>query len=247
MVNARDDLAFLQAPAGMTPVEWRVSDGLVPYDVALAVMEARTAAIAEGRAAELVWLLEHPPLYTAGTSAKAADLIEARFPVHTAGRGGQFTYHGPGQRVAYVMLNLKRRAPDVRRFVATLEEWIIRTLGAFNVRGERREDRIGVWVRRPEQGEGREDKIAAIGIRLKRWVSLHGIALNVDPDLTHFSGIVPCGVADARYGVTSLVDLGLPVTLAEVDMPLRTEFEKLFGPVSFASGSPAELAGAPVS
>ena len=239
MVNARDDLAFLQAPAGMAPVEWRVSDALVPYDTALAVMEARAAAIAQGRAAELVWLLEHPPLYTAGTSARAADLIEARFPVHAAGRGGQFTYHGPGQRVAYVMLDLKRRSPDVRRFVATLEEWIIRTLGSFNVRGERREDRIGVWVRRPDQGEGREDKIAAIGIRLKRWVSLHGISLNVDPDLTHFSGIVPCGVADARYGVTSLVDLGLPLTMPDVDMALRAEFEALFGPVELAVAAAA--------
>ena len=240
MVNARDDLAFLQAPAGMGPVEWRVSDALVPYDTALAVMEARAAAIAQGRASELVWLLEHPPLYTAGTSARAADLIEARFPVHAAGRGGQFTYHGPGQRVAYVMLDLKRRAPDVRRFVATLEEWIIRTLGSFNVRGERREDRIGVWVRRPDQGEGREDKIAAIGIRLKRWVSLHGISLNIDPDLTHFSGIVPCGVADARYGVTSLVDLGLPLTMPDVDMALRAEFEALFGPARQEPLAPAK-------
>ena len=247
MVNARDDLAFVKAPARLAPVEWRVSDALVPYDAALTVMAARAAAIAERRAAELVWLLEHPPLYTAGTSARAADLIEARFPVHAAGRGGQFTYHGPGQRVAYVMLDLKRRAPDVRRFVATLEEWIIRTLHAFNVRGERREDRIGVWVRRPDRGEGREDKIAAIGIRLKRWVSLHGIALNVDPDLSHFSGIVPCGVADARYGVTSLVDLGRPVTMPEVDMALRRAFEGLFGPVAFAPGGPAELAVAPAS
>jgi lipoyl(octanoyl) transferase len=230
VVNARNDLAFLQAPADMAPVEWRVSDALVPYGDALAVMETRAAAIAEGRAAELIWLLEHPPLYTAGTSAQASDLIEARFPVHTAGRGGQFTYHGPGQRVAYVMLDLKRRAPDVRRLVATLEEWIIRTLAAFNVRGERREDRIGVWVARSDRGEGREDKIAAIGIRLKRWVSLHGISLNVDPDLTHFSGIVPCGVADLRYGVTSLTDLGLPATMPEVDMALRTAFEELFGP-----------------
>jgi lipoyl(octanoyl) transferase len=238
VVNARTELAPLRPPAGLAPVEWRVSDGLVPYDTALAVMEARAAAVADG-SAELVWLLEHPPLYTAGTSARAADLIEARFPVHAAGRGGQFTYHGPGQRVAYVMLNLKRRAPDVRRFVATLEEWIIRTLGAFNVRGERREDRIGVWVARPDRGEGREDKIAAIGIRLKRWVSLHGIALNVDPDLSHFSGIVPCGVADARYGVTSLVDLGLPVTMAEVDIALRAEFEGLFGPTEVAIAAAA--------
>ena len=231
MVNARDDLATDVRPApGLAPVEWRVSEALVPYATALAVMEERVAAIADGRAAELVWLLEHPPLYTAGTSARLDDLIEARFPVHTAGRGGQFTYHGPGQRVAYVMLNLKHRAPDVRRFVAALEEWLIRTLGQLNVRGQRREDRIGVWVARPDQGPGREDKIAAIGIRLKRWVSLHGIALNVDPDLTHFSGIVPCGVADARYGVTSLVDLGLPVTMPEVDIALRREFEGVFGP-----------------
>jgi lipoyl(octanoyl) transferase len=240
VVNARDDLAYLRPPADLAPAEWRVSDALVPYDTALAVMEARVAAIADGRAAELVWLLEHPPLYTAGTSARADDLIEARFPVHTAGRGGQFTYHGPGQRVAYVMLNLKRRGPDVRRFVATLEEWIIRTLGRFNVRGERREDRIGVWVARPHQGAGREDKIAAIGIRLKRWVSLHGMSLNVDPELTHFSGIVPCGVADERYGVTSLVDLGLPVTMADVDIALRAEFEALFGPTSQEPLAPAK-------
>jgi lipoyl(octanoyl) transferase len=201
----------------------------VGYERALAAMEARVAAIAEGRAAELVWLLEHPPLYTAGTSARPEDLVDARFPVHPVGRGGQFTYHGPGQRVAYVMLDLKRRVPDVRRFVATLEEWLIRTLAGFNVRGERREDRIGVWIARPDRGAGHEDKIAAIGIRLKRWVSLHGIALNVDPDLAHFSGIVPCGVADPRYGVTSLADLGYPVSLPEVDMLLRQAFESLFG------------------
>ncbi len=240
MVNGRNDLDFgLKAPAA-APVEWRVSDGLVPYDTALAVMDARTAAIAEGRAAELVWLLEHPPLYTAGTSAKPDDLVEARFPVHAVGRGGQFTYHGPGQRVVYVMLDLKRRAPDVRRFVATLEQWLIRTLDRFNVRGERREDRVGVWVKRPERGIGHEDKIAAIGIRLKRWVSLHGISLNVDPELAHFSGIVPCGVADPRYGVTSLVDLGQLVSLPEVDMMLRQEFEDLFGAtVDEVTASPA--------
>ena len=201
----------------------------MPYDDALARMDERATAIAEGRAAELVWLLEHPPLYTAGTSAQPADLIDARFPVYDAGRGGQFTYHGPGQRVAYLMLDLKRRQPDVRAYVATLEEWIIRTLASFNVRGERREDRIGVWVRRPDKGDGREDKIAAIGIRVKKWVSMHGIAVNVDPDLSHFSGIVPCGVSGQRYGVTSLVDLGLPVTLDEVDLALKREFEALFG------------------
>jgi lipoyl(octanoyl) transferase len=192
-------------------------------------MDARAAEIAAGRAAELVWLLEHPPLYTAGTSANHDDLLDARFPVHESGRGGQMTYHGPGQRVAYVMLDLKRRGPDVRRFVATLEEWIIRTLAAFNVRAERREDRIGVWVRRPEKGEGYEDKIAAIGIRVKQWVTLHGMALNVDPDLSHFSGIVPCGVSEKRYAVTSLSGLGIPVAMAEVDMILRREFAPLFG------------------
>jgi lipoyl(octanoyl) transferase len=213
-------------------MEWRVEDELVPYPEALAVMDVRAAAIADGTAPELIWLIEHPPLYTAGTSAKPADLIVERFPVHVAGRGGQFTYHGPGQRVAYVMLDLKRRGPDIRRFVATLEEWIIRSLGAFAIAGERRDDRIGVWVRRPDKGSEHEDKIAAIGIRVKRWVSLHGIALNVDCDLSHFAGIVPCGVADARYGVTSLLDLGRPVTMAEVDMVLRRELEPLFGPTA---------------
>lgn len=215
--------------AGMALVEWRTSDSVVAYDTAVAGMEARAAAVAAGHAAELVWLLEHPPLYTAGTSANLADVIDARFPVHTTGRGGQMTYHGPGQRVAYVMIDLKRRGPDVRRFVATLEEWIIRTLAAFNVRGERREDRIGVWVQRPDKGDGYEDKIAAIGIRVKQWVTLHGMALNVDPDLSHFSGIVPCGVNEQKYGVTSLVDLGIPVSLADVDTILRREFEILFG------------------
>jgi lipoyl(octanoyl) transferase len=225
------------------PVEWRVSDDLVSYEVALAVMDARVAAIAAGQALEMVWLLEHPSLYTAGTSARPEELLSARFPVHRAGRGGQFTYHGPGQRVAYAMLDLKRRAPDVRRYVATLEEWIIRTLAAFNVAGERRLDRIGVWVRRPDKGEAREDKIAALGIRVRQWVTLHGIALNVEPELSHFSGIVPCGVADRRYGVTSLADLGIPVSMAEVDMALRREFEALFGataPERQAVGSTAK-------
>src|SRR5271167_16129 len=191
-------------------------------------MAARAEAIAQGEARELIWLVEHPPLYTAGTSARPQELIAARFPVYTAGRGGQFTYHGPGQRVGYVMLDLKRRAPDVRRFVATLEEWIIRTLSAFAVSGERRDDRIGVWVRRPDKGDGYEDKIAAIGIRVTQWVTLHGMALNVEPDLSHFSGIVPCGVSAQSYGVTSLADLGIPVSTAEVDMVLRREFEELF-------------------
>jgi lipoyl(octanoyl) transferase len=230
VVNTRQNLTIgLLPPAGAPPVEWRVSDGRVGYDDAIAVMAARAGAIARGEARELVWLIEHPPLYTAGTSSQAQQLLEARFPVHRVGRGGQFTYHGPGQRVGYVMLDLKRRAPDVRRFVASIEEWIIRALAACNVRGERRDDRIGVWVRRPDKGDGAEDKIAAIGIRIQRWVTLHGFALNVEPDLSHFSGIVPCGVADPRYGVTSLADLGVTVSLPEVDMILRGTFAPLFG------------------
>jgi len=192
-------------------------------------MTSRAAAIARGEAAELVSLLEHPPLYTSGTSAKPQELLDARFPVHATGRGGQFTYHGPGQRVGYVMLDLKRRAPDVRRFVASIEEWIIRTLATFGVRGERREDRVGVWVSRPDKGEGAEDKIAAIGIRIQRWVTLHGFALNVAPDLAHFSGIVPCGVSGQDFGVTSLADLGRPASMQDVDQALRAAFEPLFG------------------
>lgn len=229
VVNARADLATVLKPMPGPRIAWRVSGAPVAYETALAVMDARAAAVAEGRAPELVWLLEHPPLYTAGTSARAEEARGLPFPVHAAGRGGQFTYHGPGQRVAYLMLDLRRRGADVRQYVAALEEWIIRTLAFFNVRGERREDRVGVWVRRPEKGPGREDKIAAIGIRVRRWVTLHGISLNVDPDLSHFSAIVPCGIADSRYGVTSLVDLGLPVSMAEVDAVLRAEFEKVFG------------------
>jgi lipoyl(octanoyl) transferase len=230
MVNDRQNLSFeaFAGPPG-TAVEWRISDHPVDYLEAVAAMEARAAAIAAGEAKELVWLLEHPPLYTSGTSGKAVDLLEARFPLFASGRGGQVTYHGPGQRVAYVMLDLKRRRPDVRAYVAALEEWIIRTLAAFNVRGERREDRVGVWVKRPDKGSGFEDKIAAIGVRLKRWVSFHGIAINVEPDLTHFSAIVPCGVVDPRYGVTSLVDLGHLVTMADVDVALRQAFEEVFG------------------
>ena len=223
----RDDLVVL--PPKPSALEWRSGDGFVAYREAVAFMEARAADIAARRALELVWLLEHPPLYTAGTSALARDVTDARFPVFESGRGGQMTYHGPGQRVAYVMLDLKRRGPDVRRFVATLEEWIIRTLAAFGVRGERREDRIGVWVRRPDKGDGFEDKIAAIGIRVSRWVTLHGMALNVAPDLSHFSGIVPCGVTEQRYGVTSLADLGVAATMAKIDEVLRQEFETLFG------------------
>ncbi len=209
------------------------------YDSALATMTARTEAIARGEAPELIWLLEHPALYTAGTSARPTELIEARFPVHSAGRGGQFTYHGPGQRVGYIMLDLKRRAPDVRRFVASVEEWIIQALSAFNVRGERRDDRVGVWVQRPDKGDGCEDKIAAIGIRVRQWVTLHGFALNVAPDLSHFSGIVPCGVSDPRYGVTSLADLGRTTTTPEVDMALRSAFAPLFGPAINAQKLPS--------
>src|SRR5437762_2340029 len=236
MVNDRQslDLTTFAAPASAGAVEWRISDAPVPYPEAVAAMEARVAEIAADQAPELVWLLEHPPLYTSGTSGKLADLLDPRFPMFATGRGGQLTYHGPGQRVAYVMLDLKRRRPDVRAYVAGLEEWIIRTLAAFNVRGERREDRVGVWVSRPDKGAGYEDKIAAIGVRLRRWVSFHGIAINVEPELSHFSAIIPCGVADARYGVTSLVDLGHPVGLADVDIALRQAFEDVFG----ASKSP---------
>jgi lipoyl(octanoyl) transferase len=230
VVNARHNLIIgLPAPLESAPVEWRISDSPVSYDEAVTTMDARAAEIAAGRADELVWLLQHPPLYTAGSSADPADVIDAHFPVYESGRGGQMTYHGPGQRIAYVMLDLKRRGPDVRRFVVTLEEWIIRALATFDVRGERREDRIGVWVRRPEKGEGYEDKIAAIGIRVKQWVTLHGMAFNVDPNLSHFSGIIPCGVNEQRYGVASLTDLGILVSMTEVDVILRREFESLFG------------------
>lgn len=230
MVNDRQSLdltTFGGHPGGA--VEWRISGAPVPYLQAVAAMEAQVADIAAGDAPEMVWLLEHPPLYTSGTSGKPGDLLDPRFPMFSTGRGGQLTYHGPGQRVAYVMLDLKQRRPDVRAYVASLEEWIIRTLAAFNVRGERREDRVGVWVKRPDKGAGFEDKIAAIGVRLRRWVSFHGIAINVEPDLGHFDAIVPCGVADPRYGVTSLVDLGHPVTMADVDVALRQTFEEVFG------------------
>lgn len=231
----RTDLAISMLPeAGSPPVRWRISEGLVPYDEAVAEMERQVAAIADGDADELVWLVEHPPIYTAGTSANAADLIEPnRFPVFSTGRGGEYTYHGPGQRVAYVMLDLKRRRQDVRAYVAALEQLVIRTLDMMNVRGERREDRVGVWVRRPEKaplpdGSMAEDKIAALGIRLRKWVSFHGLSINVEPELSHFSGIVPCGIS--TYGVTSLVDLGLPVMMADVDIRLREAFEEIFGP-----------------
>jgi lipoyl(octanoyl) transferase len=217
------------------PAGWAVSREPVAYPDAVAAMEDRAAAIAEGRAGELVWLLEHPPLYTAGVSAKPADLLQPdRFPVFESGRGGQFTYHGPGQRVAYVMLDLTRRRRDVRAFVAALEAWVIGALARFNVAGEVRDGRVGVWVERRQAGTPtREDKIAAIGVKLRRWVSFHGISLNVEPDLSHFGGIVPCGVTD--HGVTSLVDLGLPVTLDEADAALRASFLDVFGPLADAA------------
>lgn len=233
----RTDLdLFMHAQEGSAPVRWRVADGLVGYEDAVAEMERQVADIADGKADELVWLVEHPALYTAGTSADSKDLIEPdRFPVFATGRGGEYTYHGPGQRVAYVMLDLKRRRQDVRAYVAALEEVVIRTLDSMNVKGERREDRVGVWVRRPEKptlpdGSMSEDKIAALGIRLRRWVSFHGLSINVDPDLSHFGGIVPCGIS--AYGVTSLVDLGLPVMMADVDIRLREAFEDVFGPTT---------------
>lgn len=244
----RDDFEpIFAAEAGSSPVEWVVSDGLVDYEAAVAFMEARVAAIAAGEAAEMVWLLEHPPLYTAGTSAEATDLIDPdRFPVFASGRGGEYTYHGPGQRVGYVMLDLKRRRQDVRAFVSALEAMVIGTLDQMNIRGERREDRVGVWVRRPEKprladGSMAEDKVAALGIRLRKWVSFHGFSLNVDPDLSHFGGIVPCGIT--AYGVTSLVDLGLPVMMSDVDILLKAAFESVFGPA--VTRAPEAISGLP--
>lgn len=213
-------------------VDWLHSPGLTPYETAVREMEARAGAIRAGTASEAVWLVEHPPLYTAGTSAKPADLVDSeRFPVHPTKRGGQYTYHGPGQRVVYVMLDVGARGHDVRKFVQSLEKWVILTLAEFNVTGEIREGRVGVWVTRPEKpplpdGIRREDKIAALGIRLRKWVSFHGLSINVDPDLDHFSGIVPCGIRD--HGVTSLVDLGLPVTMEDVDLALQRTFPTVF-------------------
>lgn len=227
------------------PVEWRIEPGLIDYPAAVAAMEARVAAIREGHLPELVWLVEHPPLYTAGTSAEPADLLQPdRFPVYRSGRGGEFTYHGPGQRVIYVMLDLKRRGPDLRRFVHDLEEWIIRALAAFSVDGERRDGRVGIWVARPDRSPrdalhgAREDKIAAIGVRVRRWVTYHGIAVNVEPDLEHFAGIVPCGIRG--HGVTSLVDLGLPVGLPDLDAALRASFPGVFGPTEWVEAETTE-------
>ena len=217
------------------PVEWAISEALVPYPAAVAFMERRIEAILAGETPEMVWLLEHPPLYTAGTSARPEDLREAeRFPVFPSARGGQYTYHGPGQLVAYVMLDLNRRKRDVRQYVQALEHWIIGALAEFNIKGEIREGRVGVWVEREAQSASREDKIAAIGVRLRKWVTYHGISLNVEPDLSHFSGIVPCGIDQAGLGVTSLVDLGLPVGLSEAEQALRQSFEEIFGPVTIA-------------
>ena len=207
----------------MQQIEWKISDEPVAYEFALAEMEQRVAAIHDGSARELVWLLEHPPLYTAGTSANSSDLRDPdRFPVHKAGRGGQYTYHGPGQRVAYVMLDLKKRNADIRAFVQDLEDWVVDVLAQYQVKGEKREGRVGVWVDRGF----REDKIAAIGVRVRRWISFHGISINVDPDLSHYDGIVPCGIAE--HGVTSLVDLGIPVSMAEFDVELKASFNKIF-------------------
>ena len=239
----------LFAPPAAPPVEWVISPGPTGYEEAVAEMEARAEAIAAGRAPERVWLIEHPPLYSAGTSARPEDLIDPRFPIHRAGRGGQFTYHGPGQRVAYVMLDLRRRRPDVRAYVAALETWLIDALTAFRVAGETREDRVGVWVVRPDKprgarGEPAEDKIAAIGVRVRRWATFHGAALNVAPDLSHFSGIAPCGVREPHLGVTSLADLGRTATLAEVDRALRASFERIFGPTAGIRGAAAVAASA---
>ncbi len=221
------DVMLRTSPSAPPEVEWAVSVGPVGYLAAVRAMETRAEAIAAGRAPELVWLLEHPPLYTAGTSAKDAELIDPdRFPVHRTGRGGRFTYHGPGQRVVYLMLDVRRRAGDVRAFVAALERWIIAALAELGVTGETRAGRVGIWVRRPEKGTGAEDKIAAVGLRLRKWVSLHGISLNVHPDLSHFDGIVPCGVAG--HGVTSLAELGAPSSMEVVDNALRAQFERCF-------------------
>jgi len=219
----------------ISDVEWRIDDRSVDYPTAVSQMERRVAEIHAGKAREMVWLLEHPPLFTAGTSARPADLLSPdRFPVYASGRGGQYTYHGPGQRVAYVMLDLRLRGADVRRYVRDLEDWLIAALARFNVRGERRDGRVGIWVARPD---GREEKIAAIGVRVRRWISFHGIALNVDPDLEHFSGIVPCGIAD--YGVTSLWALGLTPTMAEVDAALIATFHDTFGDATPPGGGAA--------
>jgi lipoyl(octanoyl) transferase len=244
----RDEISA--APALAPAVDWGISDGLVDYDFALEVMRRRAAAIRDRGARELVWLLEHPPLYTAGTSAKDADLLDPALPTYRTGRGGQFTYHGPGQRVVYLMLDLKARGLDIRAFVMRLEAWLIGALAEFNVVGESRRDRVGIWVRRPSTDGLTEEKVAAIGLRVSRGVSSHGFSLNVDPDLSHYLGIVPCGIRD--YGVTSLADLGLPVTLFDVDVALRKTFQQTFGAARFIAANAVEaehkrLGGGPAS
>ncbi len=228
--------------------QWLHTPDPIPYPTAVAFMEARVAEIAHGTAGELVWLLEHPPLYTAGTSARPADLAtSARFPVYQSGRGGQYTYHGPGQRVAYVLLDLNRRGRDLRAFIEKLQQWVIATLAHFDIRGVARAERVGVWVPRPALGAGREDKIAAIGIRVRRWVSYHGLSLNVCPDLGHYADITPCGIdaATSGFGVTSLADLGVDVSMGEVDAVLRTQFEEIFGPTRDVHAQPRRLSPQP--
>jgi lipoyl(octanoyl) transferase len=223
MTTNKEKLSATRTPH---PVEWKVGDGLVSYNYALNYMEQQVEAISLGQARECVWLLEHPPIYTAGTSARAEDLIDAsRFPIHPTGRGGQLTYHGPGQRVVYAMLDLRHRGKDVRAYVTALEELVIQALATFNVTGERRPGRVGIWV---DQGGGKEDKIAAIGVRIRRWVAFHGISINVEPDLSHFDAIVPCGISDPNFGVTSLVQLGLPVTIEDLDVALMAAFQEIF-------------------
>lgn len=240
---SEDGAPHLDAGGAPAPIGWAISDAPVDYEVAQAAMERHVEALIRGEAGELVWLLEHPPVYTAGTSAREADVRDAcGFPVIRTGRGGQLTYHGPGQRVAYLMLDVRRHAParqggDLRAFVTALEGWLVDALAEFSLRGETRPDRVGVWVARPDKGPRHEDKIAAIGIRVRRWISFHGLSLNVDPDLTHFDGIVPCGISaspDTPFGVTSLVDLGLPVSMADADVALRAAFERRFGPTRAA-------------
>jgi lipoyl(octanoyl) transferase len=224
MENDKMVTAAANGPGG---VEWRVSDSPVAYEIAVAEMEKRVAAIRAGTAPETVWLLEHPPVITAGTSAKPEDLLDSgRFPVFRSGRGGQYTYHGPGQRVAYIMLDLKKRGPDVRRYVRNLEDWVVRALAQFNVTAAPREDRIGIWI---DHGGGRENKIAAIGVRIRQWVSFHGIAINVEPDLSHYRAIRPCGIDPQQYGITSLVELGYPVTMEDLDLALMNTFDTVFG------------------
>ena len=219
---------WMRADTNPEIIDWKIEPGLTNYDDAVGQMENRVESIRTGARRQLVWLVEHPPLYTAGTSARAGDLIDACLPVFHSGRGGQYTYHGPGQRVGYVMLDLKRRRPDVRRYVEDLEEWLIRTLAQLGITGERRSGRVGIWVC---HGDGTEDKIAAIGVRLRHWISFHGVSLNVDPELSHFGGIVPCGIREPRFGVTSLAALGIPVNMSAVDAALKAAFEEVFGAV----------------